>query len=297
MSLDMCILGSGSSGNSTLLRAPGGVFLIDAGFGPRATQQRLHGTGISVENIAAVVLTHLDSDHFNGNWLQTLVKLGIRVHVARSRVKDFLRLPEVKDIREWLVKKGRLGDAFDRQVVPFDGALEPVPGVQMEALHLPHDEAGSHGFVIDCQGYRAGYATDLGHVPDTMIERFCGVDVLAIESNYDPYMEQNSPRPWYLKQRIMGGSGHLSNEQALAAVKRILDRTAELCGPDRLPRHIVLLHRSRECNCPKLVQRMFAEDARIGPILTLAHQHERTAWLHARRGRAQHVQQLALAWA
>ena len=174
--------------------------------------------------------------------------------------------------------------------------LDAIDAAGGLAVALPHDEAGSHGFVMECAGFRVGYATDLGRVPGELIERFCGVDVLAIESNYDPYMEENSPRPYYLKQRIMGGSGHLSNEQALAAVQAILDRTAATCGPDKLPRHIVLLHRSRQCNCPKLVQRMFAGDPRIAPVLTLTHQHERTPWLHARRGRAQHVEQLALAW-
>src|SRR4029079_2224605 len=116
------------------------------------------------------------------------------------------------------------------------------------------------------------------------------------ESNYDPDMERNSPRPWYLKQRIMGGSGHLSNDQAYAAIRAILDRTEATCGPDRLPRPIVLLHRSRECNCPKLVTRLFSQDPRVGPVLTLAHQHERTPWLHANRPRAQRVEQLSLAW-
>jgi phosphoribosyl 1,2-cyclic phosphodiesterase len=166
----------------------------------------------------------------------------------------------------------------------------------MDVLHLAHDSTGSHGFVISCNGYRVGYATDLGHVPDALIEKFCGLDVLALESNYDPDMEKNSDRPWYLKQRIMGGHGHLSNDQALAAIQAILDRTQATCGPGRLPRHIVLLHRSRQCNCPKLVRRLFAADPRIAPVLTLSHQHERTGWLGAARPRAQHVEQLALAW-
>ena len=149
---------------------------------------------------------------------------------------------------------------------------------------------------MECKGYRVGFATDLGQVPEELIEQFCGVDLLALESNYDPVMEQNSDRPFYLKQRIMGGHGHLSNEQAFAAVRAILDRTTAKLGADRLPRHIVLLHRSRQCNCPKLVQRLFASDPRIAPVLTLSHQHERTAWLNARRPRAQQVEQLALAW-
>jgi phosphoribosyl 1,2-cyclic phosphodiesterase len=301
MSLEFCILGSGSSGNSTVVRATGasgsgGIFLIDAGFGPRATAQRLHGTGVALEDISAILLTHLDSDHFNLNWLLTLVKHGIKVHLARKRLREFLHAPEVRALRESLDKRGYPSDGFDRLVVPFDDILEPVPGVRVETLAFAHDEAGSHGFLLECQGYRAGYATDLGHVPEELIERFCGVDVLALESNYDPFMEENSPRPFFLKQRIMGGHGHLSNEEAFAAITAILDRTAAKCGPDHLPRHIVLLHRSRQCNCPKLLQKLFSADPRIAPVLTLAEQHERTTWLHPRRGRTQHIEQLTLTW-
>ena len=90
MSLEFCVLGSGSSGNSTVVRAPWGAFLLDAGFGPRTTDQRMHGIGLSVKDISAIVLTHLDHDHFNPNWLLTLVKQRIRLHMARRRMKDFL---------------------------------------------------------------------------------------------------------------------------------------------------------------------------------------------------------------
>ena len=94
------------------------------------------------------------------------------------------------------------------------------------------------------------------------MEQFVDLDVLALESNYDPRMQEQSDRPLYLKRRIMGGRGHLSNAQALGAIRQMLDRSAKQTG--NLPAHIVLLHRSRQCNCPDLVRRMFAADARIG---------------------------------
>jgi hypothetical protein len=92
----------------------------------------------------------------------------------------------------------------------------------------------------------------------------------------------------------MGGAGHLSNQQAFEAVVRILNRMEK--SGRRLPQHIVLLHRSLECNCPKLVRKLFSRDARIAQRLTLAEQFERTGWLrpvpvHNRIG-----QQLSLAW-
>ena len=189
-----------------------------------------------------------------------------------------------------------IGPGLKQLVTGFDGEFEPVKGVRLDPFHLAHDETGSYGFVMECDGYRVGFATDLGHVPEELIARFCGVDVVALESNYDPKMERESSRPFYLKQRIMGGQGHLSNEQALEAVRAILDRTEELHGADRLPRHIVLLHRSRECNCPKLVKNLFSKDRRIAQVLTLTHQEERTAWLSARSVRARVAEQLTMEW-
>jgi phosphoribosyl 1,2-cyclic phosphodiesterase len=302
MSLELCVLGSGSSGNSTVVRSPWGNFLIDAGFGPRTTAQRMHdrgGIGLDVPHLSAILLTHLDHDHFNPNWLQTIVKQGIRVFCARERLPDLLNAPEFRDLDAKLAARRFAAPLprFADLVTGFDQEFEPVKNVRVSTLSLAHDAEGSHGFLIECDGYRVGFATDLGHVPDVLIERFCGVDVLALESNYDPDMEKNSDRPWFLKQRVMGGKGHLSNFQALEAVRSILDRTAKTCGPDRLPRHIVLLHRSRQCNCPNLVRKLFAKDARISPILTLTDQYERTGWLSARRPRAQVVEQLSLAFA
>ena len=164
-------------------------------------------------------------------------------------------------------------------------------------LSFDHDDAGSHGFLLAGFGGRVGYATDLGHVPHALVDRLCeagGVDVLAIESNYDQRMQIDSTRPWFLKRRIMGGRGHLSNAQAFDAVRRVFNRCQAQGG--RLPAHVVLLHRSRQCNCPNLLRALFAADARIAPRLTLAEQDAATPWLRA--GKDQHGlgEQLVLAW-
>ena len=105
MSLEMCVLGSGSGGNSTVIRAPRGSFLLDAGFGPRTTAQRMcggtgGGLGVDLPDISAIVLTHLDHDHFNKNWLQTIIKRGIRVFCASSRVQDILESPEAEEAEQ-----------------------------------------------------------------------------------------------------------------------------------------------------------------------------------------------------
>lgn len=279
MSMEFCILASGSGGNCTVVRTPGGAILIDAGIGPRIAANRLNGTGVLVRHIKAICLTHLDRDHFTPVWANTIRALRIRVFCHRDRVDDLREL---------------CPGELDENICPFEGAFEAVDGVGMHPIPLAHDRTGSYGFVIEGHGCRAGYATDLGRVPAELIERFVDLDLLALESNYDMQMQQDSGRPWFLKQRITGGRGHLSNDQALAAVRQILDRSQ--ARGMRLPAHIVLLHRSRQCNCPNLVRRMFSRDARIAPRLTLAEQFRPTGWMRIRSPRAFIGEQFLLSW-
>jgi phosphoribosyl 1,2-cyclic phosphodiesterase len=291
MSIEMCVLASGSSGNCTAVRTPSGVMLIDAGLGPRTTAKRLHGTGVCVVDVSAICLTHLDHDHFNRNWVGAILARGVGIFCHLNRVDDLLRTalgthPDSEQLAQ-----------LQSLIQPFNGEpFEPLPGVEIRPILLAHDRLGSSGFVVSGFGHRVGFATDLGRVPDALFEEFCDLDVLAIESNYDHRMQVESPRPWFLKQRIMGGSGHLSNQQAFDTVRTILNR-CEASGT-RLPAHIVLLHRSRECNCADLLRRLFCRDVRIASRLVLAEQHERTAWLGAapRGFDAVTGRQLQLAW-
>ena len=284
MSLELCILASGSAGNASVLRTPAGVMLIDAGIGPRTTAKRLAGTGVTVADVRAICLTHLDRDHFTPNWIATVVRQEIRLYCHASRVDDVRRCAAPE-----------LAERFEGLICPFDGtAFEPLPGVTFDPIALAHDRAGSHGFVIEAFEQRIAYATDLGHVPGHLLDRLRGLDLLAIESNYDPAMQEGSGRPYFLRRRITGGRGHLSNDQALAAVRLVLDRAQATA--ERLPDHIVLLHRSRECNCPNLVRRVFSRDRRIAPRLTLAEQYTRSEWLRRKTVAPATGEQLMLAF-
>jgi phosphoribosyl 1,2-cyclic phosphodiesterase len=253
--------------------------LLDAGLGPRNTAKRMNGTGVAVKDVTAICLTHLDSDHFSVDWIPTILNNGIRVYCHMNGIE---KLHELTD------------DRLIHKIVGFDGSFEPVEGLKFSAVAVAHDEKCCSGFVINGFGCRVGFATDLGHVPRDLIEAFSSLDILAIESNYDPQMQIESTRPAFLKQRIMGGRGHLSNEQAYEAVKQILDRH-ERSGSS-LPAHIVLLHRSRQCNCPKLVRKTFLRDARLAERLTLAEQFSRSSWLRVRKLPPLIGEQLVLGW-
>jgi phosphoribosyl 1,2-cyclic phosphodiesterase len=272
--MELCVLASGSAGNVAVVRTAAGVMLIDAGIGPRTTAARLKGTGVSLNDVSAICLTHLDSDHFRANWAATIVEQNIRVFCHAKRIYDLFGIvrqaipgPAAKDLHK----------AFFSLIEPFDEVFAPLPDVLACAVPLSHDREGSHGFVISGRGVRIGYATDLGNVPARLLEAFDELDVLAIESNYDPRMQRASGRPLFLQRRITGGRGHLSNEQAFDAVRTVFDRSQRLHRT--LPAHVVLLHRSRECNCPVVLRQLFNRDVRIDGRLTLGEQFHRSPWL------------------
>jgi phosphoribosyl 1,2-cyclic phosphodiesterase len=289
MAVELCVLASGSGGNCSFVRAPTGVMLIDAGIGPRTAATRMNGTGVRVADVSAICLTHLDRDHFSLNWVSTVIRQQIQVFCHASRMADIAEIT-FREVADSDAAKG-----FVARIVPFESApFQPLSRLTFQPVHLAHDREGSHGFIADGFGRRIGYATDLGHVPSHLLEMFCGVDVLCIESNYDPQMQEASPRPWFLKQRIMGGRGHLSNHQAFDAVRTVLDRCQR--RGRALPGAVVLLHRSRQCNCPDLLRSLFSRDARIALRLTLTEQFHRTEWIRPGNSRPLAGEQLRLAW-
>jgi phosphoribosyl 1,2-cyclic phosphodiesterase len=332
MSLDLCILASGSSGNCSVVRSPGGSILIDGGLGPRMLDQRLTkaAVGVRLDDVAAVCLTHLDRDHLTPNFLAWAARRGVPVYCWYGKVAGVRELA-ARDRAAGGRAGGPIGGGpigIERDSVggerDDDGSapagrpspkpdvrafnhepFEPVPGLRVDPFPLAHDGAGSHGFILSTAdepgaggrlGGRAAFATDLGRVPPDLADRLSGgggLDVLAIECNYCPQMQLASNRPAFLKRRIMGGAGHLSNLQAFAAVRQVFDRHAAL--GQALPASVALLHRSRQCNCPDRVREVFARDARMASRLVLAEQHEPTGWLRRRAG-VRPAAQLTFAW-
>jgi phosphoribosyl 1,2-cyclic phosphodiesterase len=238
MALSFCNLGSGSGGNATLLALRETnrtrFALIDCGLSPRETNRRLQTLGLSIDKISDVFVTHLDGDHFYPSWVKCCERYGMKIHLHRRQQR----------------RAALLGMNF-RCVELFDDEFGFGSETHVEAVPFAHDALGTVGFVITHRDLRLGFATDLGRVPSHLYERFINLHALALESNYDRDMQLASPRPIFLKQRIMNGSGHLSNEQSLEAVMRIASQSNLS--------HVALLHLSRQCNCPKLVRRLYAE--------------------------------------
>ncbi|MFK7758935.1 MAG: MBL fold metallo-hydrolase [Phycisphaerales bacterium] len=263
----LCVLASGSRGNCSVLvvpstpETPRRVYLIDAGLSPTRTRKLLDARGIRPDEVDEIVFTHLDTDHCYAGWTRAMRPGSFR---AKLRIH-----------RTHMGRAERMG-LLETHAEPFDNDCMLSTNVRMHTEMLAHDSLGvaCFRFVInhpDKPTAHLGFATDCGRVTPGLIEHMRGVDTLAIESNYCPTMQEESGRPAFLKKRIMGGSGHLSNQLSAHAVTRINPR-----------QHLVLLHLSQQCNTPEIAA---SEHSHSGIIRTISTQKDPTPWIpiHARQ--------------
>ena len=260
MSLRFRVLGSGSSGNATLVEGHGTFLLIDAGLGPRSLAERLQSAGVDPSSLAAVLVSHEHGDHARGAAALS-AKWGVRLCGSRGTYAA-----------------AGFGAV---EIAGYDvleaGETRGFGSVRVTSVPVPHDAAAPFAFVIASEGDRLGHATDLGHVNRGLVQAFRGCDAVLIESNYDPGLLRDGPYPWSLKERILGGEGHLSNGD----VGRFLARDlGEACHT------VVLAHLSQTNNHPELAQ-MTAEESLGGRgrrhvCLTLTGP-EGTSWIEVSR--------------
>lgn len=218
-------LGSGSGGNSSLVRAGRTCILIDIGFSARETASRLRQVGVEPEQVSGVLLTHEHSDHTAGAAVASR-RWPVPI-ICRPAVADAARLHHkgTVNVEDLPVKRFQLGDL----------CITPFP--------VPHDAVETVGFVVEGEGMRLGYATDLGAINDTVVEHLSDCNILAVEANHDVDMTRQGPYPWHLKERILSRHGHLSNE----GTGELLARTI---GPET--QQVILTHLSETNNTPEL---------------------------------------------
>ncbi|MFM2164969.1 MAG: hypothetical protein RL325_1406 [Planctomycetota bacterium] len=250
--LEFVVLGSSSAGNTSFLRieSPQGArqILIDGGLSPRAAKGHLALLGHDLAATDDLLFTHFDHDHAKTGWSRVAMRDGIRLHCSERHYRHALE----RGYPDACIS------AFDPRGAGFAlGELRVIP------CENPHDDGGTVAFRIESPAGSLGFATDLGRASGALVESLRGVDILAIESNYDRAMQLASSRPASLKDRIMGGKGHLSNEECIEAVRTI--------AWPREPERIVLLHLSRECNCPDLVRGLWRRELpALEPRLAIA---------------------------
>ena len=225
MGLCFNVLGSGSSGNSTLVSDGSTNILVDAGLSGREISRRLEEYGLSPEKISAIVVSHDHGDHCR----------GVAPFVKNRDIPVFMTAAafEASGIR--------VNPSQHRAISP--GESFEVGGIAVTCFSVPHDAVDPLGFIVEKNGVRIGIALDLGFMSNLVVERLKGCNGIVLESNHDVAMLKAGPYPWALKQRVMSRSGHLSND----AVARYL-----ACDFDGTAAHVVLAHLSKQNNLPDL---------------------------------------------
>lgn len=255
--LKVCVLGSGSGGNCAYVEAGGYKLLIDAArLGQRYIKNCLAGVGASIEEIDAIVATHLHGDHVDSSVTLPLCRnFGIPLYIHSDSIGELMeRNRRFQEIDNLGLLRGFGDDGFD-----------PLPDVSIRPFHVQH---GGGGWSRDMPGRPVGfrvshsdngesrtlaYTTDLGVAGSRIASELAGADVIVIESNHDIEMEKKSSRPRFLVDWVLSPWGHLSNIQAASTLAEAVS-----LAPGAVS-HVVLAHLSRDCNDPELAVAAAAE--------------------------------------
>lgn len=209
------LLCSGSKGNSCLIRSENSQILIDCGSTKKYLMDAFKSVDANIHDLDAVLITHGHSDHI-------------------SQLKLFKDFPvfsycELDGLSE------------HHKVFPYQEF--DVNDFHITVIGLSHDSPNTIGFVITCEDEKLVYITDTGYLPNKAKPYLVNATYYIFESNHDMDMLMRSRRPIFLKQRILGDNGHLSNEVGSSHLCSLIGDATE---------HVVLAHISDECNtCQK----------------------------------------------
>jgi phosphoribosyl 1,2-cyclic phosphodiesterase len=189
-------LGSGSKGNSTIVESDTACVMVDCGFGLRNACTRLERIGKSPEDLTAIIVTHEHSDHWKGIGALS-AKYNIPVYLSAGSLK-------AKEIQSGEALFNCIDSHKDFYV--GDICIKPVP--------VPHDAREPIQYILSNGKVQLGILTDLGHFTPHVVSSYSKCDALLLECNYDDDMLLDGPYPRFLKDRVSGMFGHLSNRQA-----------------------------------------------------------------------------------
>lgn len=248
-------LGSGSTGNATLIEVTGHRptrLLVDCGLGLRQLSSRLAEAGLADDAIDAIFITHEHSDHI-GCARQFALRHRVPVWMSRGTCEG-IGSPDF----DGLLQTARDGQAIslgDLQIMPFT-----VPHDAREPLQLTCTDGAA----------KLGVLTDLGHATAHLLTHLAGCDALLLECNHDSGLLSQSAYPPFLKKRVGGPYGHLSNDAA-AAIALSVAHAGLKC--------LVAAHLSQQNNRPELVQQTMEEVMGSHAEVVVAHATTGTRWI------------------
>lgn len=228
--MNYCALASGSNGNCYYIAKGDDAILIDIGINTKHVLLRMANIGIDPASIKAIFITHEHGDHIR----------GLSVFAKRYQVPVYITAGSYKGSRL------HMPEHLIHTIEP--NAKTSIGELTIYGVPKYHDAKEPCSFIVSDGLTNIGIVTDIGKVCDNVKRVIRNADVLLLESNYDEEMLENGRYSYYLKNRIRGGLGHISNKQALAAF--LENKT------DRL-RHLILGHLSGQNNTVELVQNLF----------------------------------------
>ncbi len=247
MALQITSLNSGSNGNCYYLGNEDDAVLVDVGLNCRETELRMGRLGLSMRKVRAIFISHEHSDHICG--LQVIArKYELPVYITPGTLR-----------------KGRLN--LPVELVQTFRAHKQIRIGELEITAFPklHDASEPHSFIVRCRNVTVGVFTDIGSPCDNIVRYFKQCNAAFLEANYDEEMLDRGRYPYFLKQRIRGGKGHLSNRQALELFTS--------CRPTYMSL-LLLSHLSKDNNCPDLVHDLFSKSAGTTEIVVASRSSE-----------------------
>lgn len=230
--MKVCVLSSGSKGNSTLVITDKVKILIDLGTTTSYVEAALNNLNVDVKEISHILITHSHVDHIKG--LKVFIKRYNPVILVTEDMKNVLE-KELGNFRYeyYEDKKAIIGD------------------LTVNVIKTSHDAEESIGFVLTNNNSSMVYITDTGYINQKYFKILSNNNLYVLESNHDIKMLMDGPYPYYLKQRVQGDKGHLSNKQAS-------DYLCKFIGDNT--RKIVFAHISEHNNSYEKVIETFNEE-------------------------------------
>lgn len=245
-------LQSGSSGNCIYVESGGVRLLFDAGISGVVAERRLAAFGRDMRDVDAVIISHDHSDHvgYAGVFHR---KYGLPLFITSKTLDSSAKgLGKLRDVRCF-----RAGETIR------------FGSVSIESIPTPHDSVDGLAFVVQAKSKTLGILTDLGHVFDGLEAVVSRLDAVFLESNYDKEMLSSGRYPLFLKRRIHGPGGHISNRDA-----------AELLKSAGRLKWACLSHLSEENNDPELALRTHREILNSDLPLYVASRYRATGLFH-----------------
>ncbi|MSQ20391.1 MAG: MBL fold metallo-hydrolase [Betaproteobacteria bacterium] len=256
------MLGSGSTGNGLVVECGATRLLLDCGFSVKETEARLQRLGLSLGQLDGIVVTHEHDDHVS----------GVRGLANRSGAPVFLTYGTLRELLG-----GDAPPATERYQLVDAGVPFAVGELEVHPFAVPHDAREPVQYVFSDGDARLGVLTDTGSSTPHIEASLAACDSLVLECNHDGPMLAGSRYPKWLKERIGGVFGHLSNVQA-AGILAAIDR--------RRLSHVVAAHLSTSNNTPAAAQRALADVLACDPAwIAVADQQTGLTWrdVHAAR--------------